>query len=421
MKKLINAPENVVDEALAGMLAAHPGYIRVEEPNIVVRKDAPRAGKVGVISGGGSGHEPMHGGFVGMGMLDAACPGAVFTSPVPDQMLAATKAVDGGAGVLHIVKNYTGDIMNFEMAAEMARAEGHRGHGRRHRRRRRGEGQPVHGRPARRRRHRARGEDRRRGRRGGCRPRRPSRRSARRSRTTSARWAWRSRPAPCPRPASRPSRSRKTRWRSASASTASRAASRMKLATADEITEMLATPDPRRPAVRERATTSSRSSTAWAAPRWSSSTSSINKLAQMCAARGVNDHAQPGRQLHHLARDGRLLDHAAQARRRADQVLGCAGQHPRPPLGRLTGHPQPGAGSSTMSSASRISYDDVVAWIQLLAERLHDDEGVPDRARLRDRRCRPRHQHGSRLPGRHGQAADASRRVTSAPSSRASA
>ena len=170
MKKLINAPENVVDEALAGMLAAHPGYIRVEEPNIVVRKDAPRAGKVGVISGGGSGHEPMHGGFVGMGMLDAACPGAVFTSPVPDQMLAATKAVDGGAGVLHIVKNYTGDIMNFEMAAEMARAEGHRGHGGRHRRRRRGEGLPVHGRPARRRRHGARGEDRRRGRRGGCRP-----------------------------------------------------------------------------------------------------------------------------------------------------------------------------------------------------------------------------------------------------------
>ena len=124
MKKLINAPDNVVDEALAGMLAAHSDYLRVEEPNIVVRKDAPRAGKVGVISGGGSGHEPMHGGFVGRGMLDAACPGAVFTSPVPDQMLAATKAVDGGAGVLHIVKNYTGDIMNFELAAELARAEG---------------------------------------------------------------------------------------------------------------------------------------------------------------------------------------------------------------------------------------------------------------------------------------------------------
>src|SRR5215204_2713381 len=124
MKKLINAPENVVDEALAGMLAAHPGYIRLEEPNIVVRKDAPRDGKVGVISGGGSGHEPMHGGFVGLGMLDAACPGAVFTSPVPDQMLAATKAVDGGAGVLYIVNNYTGDVTNFEMAAALAAAQG---------------------------------------------------------------------------------------------------------------------------------------------------------------------------------------------------------------------------------------------------------------------------------------------------------
>jgi dihydroxyacetone kinase-like protein len=124
MKKLINAPDSVVDEALAGMSAAHGDLLRVIEPNVVVRADAPRSGKVGVISGGGSGHEPMHGGFVGLGMLDAACPGAVFTSPVPDQMLAATKAVDGGAGVLHIVKNYTGDIMNFELAAELAAAEG---------------------------------------------------------------------------------------------------------------------------------------------------------------------------------------------------------------------------------------------------------------------------------------------------------
>src|ERR671930_674417 len=124
MKKLINSPDRVVDEALAGMAAAHPDLIRIEEPNIVVRKDAPRQGKVGVISGGGSGHEPMHGGFVGLGMLDAACPGAVFTSPVPDQMLAATKAVSGGSGVLHIVKNYTGDVMNFEIAAELAEAEG---------------------------------------------------------------------------------------------------------------------------------------------------------------------------------------------------------------------------------------------------------------------------------------------------------
>jgi phosphoenolpyruvate---glycerone phosphotransferase subunit DhaK len=123
MKKLINDPERAVDEALAGMVAAHGDLIRVEEPNIVVRRNAPRQGKVGIISGGGSGHEPMHGGFVGLGMLDAACPGAVFTSPVPDQMIAATKAVDGGAGVLHIVKNYTGDVMNFEMAAEMAQAE----------------------------------------------------------------------------------------------------------------------------------------------------------------------------------------------------------------------------------------------------------------------------------------------------------
>jgi phosphoenolpyruvate---glycerone phosphotransferase subunit DhaK len=124
MKKLINDPATVVDDALAGMAVAHPDLVRVIEPNVVVRKDAPRQGKVGVISGGGSGHEPMHGGFVGMGMLDAACPGAVFTSPVPDQMLAATKAVDGGKGVLHIVKNYTGDIMNFELAAELAQAEG---------------------------------------------------------------------------------------------------------------------------------------------------------------------------------------------------------------------------------------------------------------------------------------------------------
>jgi phosphoenolpyruvate---glycerone phosphotransferase subunit DhaK len=124
MKKLINAADRVVDEALAGMARAHADLIRVEEPNIVVRRDAPRQGKVGVISGGGSGHEPMHGGFVGLGMLDAACPGAVFTSPVPDQMLAATKAVNGGAGVLHIVKNYTGDVMNFELAAELAGAEG---------------------------------------------------------------------------------------------------------------------------------------------------------------------------------------------------------------------------------------------------------------------------------------------------------
>lgn len=125
MKKLINSPESVVTDALAGMQALHPELIRVDFANqIIVRADAPVRGKVGLISGGGSGHEPMHGGFVGHGMLDAAAPGAVFTSPVPDQMLAATRAVDGGAGVLHIVKNYTGDVLNFEMAAELAEADG---------------------------------------------------------------------------------------------------------------------------------------------------------------------------------------------------------------------------------------------------------------------------------------------------------
>ncbi len=125
MKKLINDPANVVKEALAGMADAHADLIKVHfDPDYIVRADAPVQGKVGVISGGGSGHEPMHGGFVGKGMLDAACPGAVFTSPVPDQMLEATKAVSGGKGVLHIVKNYTGDVMNFEMAAELAAAEG---------------------------------------------------------------------------------------------------------------------------------------------------------------------------------------------------------------------------------------------------------------------------------------------------------
>ncbi len=125
MKKLINNPEDVVLEELQGIALAHPDLVKVHfDPDFIVRADAPVKGKVGLVSGGGSGHEPMHGGFVGMGMLDAACPGAVFTSPTPDQMLEATKAVDGGAGVLHIVKNYTGDVMNFEMAADLAKAEG---------------------------------------------------------------------------------------------------------------------------------------------------------------------------------------------------------------------------------------------------------------------------------------------------------
>jgi dihydroxyacetone kinase-like protein len=125
MKKLINAPDQVVADALRGVQAAHGDRVRVSfDPYMVVRADAPTKGKVGLISGGGSGHEPLHGGYVGRGMLDAACPGEVFTSPTPDQMLAATQAVDGGAGVVHIVKNYTGDVLNFEMAADLAKGEG---------------------------------------------------------------------------------------------------------------------------------------------------------------------------------------------------------------------------------------------------------------------------------------------------------
>src|SRR2546426_2909081 len=125
MKKLINHPDDVVREALEGLAAAHPETLRVNlRPAYVVRADAPLAGKVGVLSGGGSGHEPLHTGYVGRGMLDAACPGPVFTSPTPDQVAEATAAVNGGAGVLHIVKNYTGDVMNFEIAAEMATDDG---------------------------------------------------------------------------------------------------------------------------------------------------------------------------------------------------------------------------------------------------------------------------------------------------------
>ncbi len=125
MKKLINDPQNVVPEALEGMAKAHPDLVKVHfEPNFVYRADAPRQGKVAIISGGGSGHEPMHVGFVGYGMLDAACPGAVFTSPTPDQMYEAAKTVHGGAGILLIVKNYAGDVMNFDMAADLLRGEG---------------------------------------------------------------------------------------------------------------------------------------------------------------------------------------------------------------------------------------------------------------------------------------------------------
>jgi len=120
MKKFLNTPETVLSDALRGLAAAHP-ELRVDlDRRIITRAEGPRPGKVGLVSGGGSGHEPLHGGFVGLGMLDAACPGEIFTSPVPDQILAATRAAHSGAGVVHVVKNYTGDVMNFQMAAELA-------------------------------------------------------------------------------------------------------------------------------------------------------------------------------------------------------------------------------------------------------------------------------------------------------------
>jgi phosphoenolpyruvate---glycerone phosphotransferase subunit DhaK len=125
MRKFLNDPAQLVKESLVGLAAAHGDLVRYDpDSQILVRRDAPKPGKVGLTSGGGSGHEPMHGGFVGAGMLDPACPGEVFTSPVPDQMLAATRAVDGGAGVVHIVKNYTGDVLNFKMAAQDAADDG---------------------------------------------------------------------------------------------------------------------------------------------------------------------------------------------------------------------------------------------------------------------------------------------------------
>src|SRR5687768_8337678 len=121
MKKLINDPESYLLQGLRGFGRAHADLVRVDlDQRFIVRREPPRQGKVALISGGGSGHEPLHGGFVGHGMLDAACPGQVFTSPTPDQMIAAAEAVDQGAGSLFIVKNYEGDLMNFEMAKEMA-------------------------------------------------------------------------------------------------------------------------------------------------------------------------------------------------------------------------------------------------------------------------------------------------------------
>jgi dihydroxyacetone kinase-like protein len=120
MKKFINQVDDFLAESLAGFAAAHSDLVVLNQEQVFVRRKTLKPGKVALVSGGGSGHEPLHSGFVGYGMLDAACPGQVFTSPTPDQMMAAAKAVDTGAGTLFIVKNYSGDLMNFEMASEMS-------------------------------------------------------------------------------------------------------------------------------------------------------------------------------------------------------------------------------------------------------------------------------------------------------------
>ena len=165
MKKLINAVDTVLTESLDGFAAAHADILALGDGHKFVRRRTLKPGKVALISGGGSGHEPLHAGFVGHGMLDAACPGQVFTSPTPDQMLAAAEAVDTGAGVLFIVKNYEGDVMNFEMAAEMAGGADRDASSPTTTSRSRTS--TLHDRPARRRRHAGRREDRRRRGRGG--------------------------------------------------------------------------------------------------------------------------------------------------------------------------------------------------------------------------------------------------------------
>ncbi|HMQ58916.1 MAG TPA: dihydroxyacetone kinase subunit DhaK, partial [Rhizobiaceae bacterium] len=120
MKKLMNGVDTILTESLAGFASAHADIVTLDPSGKFVQRKSLKQGKVALISGGGSGHEPLHGGFVGHGMLDAACPGQVFTSPTPDQMMEAAEAVDTGAGSLFIVKNYEGDLMNFDMAAEMS-------------------------------------------------------------------------------------------------------------------------------------------------------------------------------------------------------------------------------------------------------------------------------------------------------------
>ena len=333
MKKLINEPDAVVREALEGIEAAHGDQVRViHDPMVIVRADAPVQGKVGIISGGGSGHEPMHGGFVGRGMLDAACPGEVFTSPTPDQMLEATKAVDGGAGVLHIVKNYTGDVLNFEMAADLAKGEGIEveavvtnddvavqdslytaG--------RRGVGitviaEKICGAAAEEGQSLAEVAEL-------CRKVNGQGRSMGMALT------------PCITPGLRRAELRAGRRRDGDRDRHPRRAGplpRAARARPPTIVERLAT------AIVEDLPYES-GDRVLAFVNGMGGTPLIElyivyrELDRFLQGRGITHRAAPGRQLHHLARDGRLLDHAAQARRRPDAPVGRAGRHARAALG----------------------------------------------------------------------------------------
>ncbi len=244
MKKLINDPARVVDESVEGFGLAHADLVAVHtDPIFVSRAGGAKPGKVGLVSGGGSGHEPLHAGFVGLGMLDAAVPGArVHLADARTPSSPATAAADGGAGVLHIVKNYTGDVLNFETAAELADAEGIEVKAGRRQRRRRRRGLAVHRRASRRRRHGAGREDRRCRRRARRRPgdaSRPSREKVIENvRTMGVALS----ACTVPHAGGPASTSTTTRSRSASASTASPAGTASPMAPADEITEMLTTP-----------------------------------------------------------------------------------------------------------------------------------------------------------------------------------
>ena len=345
-------------------------------------------GKVALVSGGGSGHEPLHGGFVGRGMLDAACPGEVFTSPVPDQMLAATKAVDGGAGVVHIVKNYTGDVMNFKLAAEDAADEGidvesvlidddvavqdslyTAG--------RRGVGatvlaEKIAGAAA------ERGDDL-------AAVAGVARRVNERSRSFGVALS------SCTPPAAgqadlRPAR--RARWRSASASTASRAGGASRSAPPREI----AGDDGRGGAQRPR----SRPTGTQVLPfvNGMGGTPQIElyllygEVERALRERRPRAGAQPGRQLHHVARDGRRVADAARARRRADRAVGCSGAHRRAALGGVTAsdHARP----PWSSAPSPPGWRETAAVVR-------GGGRPPDPARRRDRRRRPRDQHEPRL------------------------